>query len=209
MASIMQIDALALPEALPIYRRRDRADSAPAVPRPGQVPVQRRGSRPGCALRHPRPARDGAGAGGTTSGRPLRGVPRSEEHTSELQSRRDLVCRLLLEKKMSLAHGGHLTHGHPLNFSGLTYKFVAYGVSKETETIDYNEVAKLAAEHKPRMLVVGASAYSRIIDFARMGEIARSIGAMLFVDMAHIAFFVTAAATPNIYTLSLHVALPI
>src|SRR5690349_5137783 len=98
---------------------------------------------------------------------------------------------------MSLAHGGHLTHGHPLNFSGLTYKFVAYGVSKETETIDYNEVAKLAAEHKPRMVVVGASAYSRIIDFARMGEIARSIGAMLFVDMAHIAGLVAAGVHPS------------
>ena len=98
---------------------------------------------------------------------------------------------------MSLAHGGHLTHGHPLNFSGLTYKFVAYGVSKETETIDYDEVAKLAEEHKPRMVVVGASAYSRIIDFARMGEIARSIGAMLFVDMAHIAGLVAAGVHPS------------
>ncbi len=98
---------------------------------------------------------------------------------------------------MSLAHGGHLTHGHPLNFSGLTYKFVAYGVTKETETIDYGELARLAEEHKPKMVVVGASAYSRIIDFARMGEIARSVGAMLFVDMAHIAGLVAAGIHPN------------
>ena len=98
---------------------------------------------------------------------------------------------------MSLAHGGHLTHGHPLNFSGLTYKFVAYGVTKEAETIDYEELAKLAEEHRPRMVVVGASAYSRTIDFARMGEIARSVGAMLFVDMAHIAGLVAAGVHPN------------
>ena len=98
---------------------------------------------------------------------------------------------------MSLAHGGHLTHGHPLNFSGLTYKFVAYGVTKKTETIDYEELARLAEEHKPKMVVVGASAYSRIIDFARMGEIARSAGAMLFVDMAHIAGLVAAGVHPS------------
>jgi glycine hydroxymethyltransferase len=98
---------------------------------------------------------------------------------------------------MSLAHGGHLTHGHPLNFSGLTYKFVAYGVTKETETIDYDELAKLAEEHKPRMIVVGASAYSRIIDFERMGKIAKAVGAMLFVDMAHIAGLVAAGLHPN------------
>ena len=98
---------------------------------------------------------------------------------------------------MSLAHGGHLTHGHPLNFSGLTYKFVAYGVTKETETIDYDELARLADEHKPKMVVVGASAYSRVIDFKRMGEIARSVGAMLFVDMAHIAGLIAAGIHPN------------
>jgi glycine hydroxymethyltransferase len=98
---------------------------------------------------------------------------------------------------MSLAHGGHLTHGHPLNFSGLTYKFVAYGVTKETETIDYDELARLAEEHRPRMVVVGASAYSRTINFARMSEIARSVGAMLFVDMAHIAGLVAAGVHPN------------
>src|SRR6201997_4470485 len=88
---------------------------------------------------------------------------------------------------MNLAHGGHLTHGHPLNFSGKMYKFIAYGVSKETETIDYDELDRLAHEQKPKMVVVGASAYSRVIDFARMGQIARSIGALFFVDMAHIA----------------------
>jgi len=98
---------------------------------------------------------------------------------------------------MNLAHGGHLTHGHPLNFSGKTYHFIAYGVSKETETIDYDELAKLAQEHKPKMVVVGASAYSRIIDFARMGEIARSVNAMLFVDMAHIAGLVAAGIHPS------------
>jgi len=98
---------------------------------------------------------------------------------------------------MNLAHGGHLTHGHPLNFSGKTYKFVAYGVSKETETIDYDELDQLAREHKPKMVVVGASAYSRIIDFARMAEIAQSVGALLFVDMAHIAGLVAAGVHPS------------
>ena len=98
---------------------------------------------------------------------------------------------------MNLAHGGHLTHGHPLNFSGKTYKFVAYGVTRDTETIDYDELAHMAEEHKPKMVVVGASAYSRIIDFARMGEIARSIGALLFVDMAHIAGLVAAGIHPS------------
>ncbi|HXA56646.1 MAG TPA: serine hydroxymethyltransferase [Candidatus Acidoferrum sp.] len=98
---------------------------------------------------------------------------------------------------MSLAHGGHLTHGHPLNFSGMTYKFVAYGVTKDTETIDYDELARLAEEHKPRMIVVGASAYSRIINFERMAKIAKAVGAMLFVDMAHIAGLVAAGLHPN------------
>src|SRR5579863_3571270 len=98
---------------------------------------------------------------------------------------------------MSLAHGGHLTHGHPLNFSGLTYKFVAYGVSQQTETIDYDDLDRLAQEHKPKMVVVGASAYSRIIDFPRMERIAQSVGAMLFVDMAHIAGLVAAGVHPN------------
>src|SRR5271155_2903897 len=98
---------------------------------------------------------------------------------------------------MNLAHGGHLTHGHPLNFSGKMYKFVAYGVTKETERIDYDEVERLAKEHRPKLVVCGASAYSRIIDFARLGEIARGIGAMLFVDMAHIAGLVAAGLHPN------------
>src|ERR1700720_2078087 len=88
---------------------------------------------------------------------------------------------------MNLAHGGHLTHGHPLNFSGKMYKFIPYGVSKETETIDYEELDRLAREHNPKMIVAGASAYSRIIDFSRMAAIARGVGALLFVDMTHIA----------------------
>jgi glycine hydroxymethyltransferase len=98
---------------------------------------------------------------------------------------------------MNLAHGGHLTHGHPLNFSGKTYKFVPYGVSKDTETIDYDELDRLAQEHKPKMIVAGASAYSRIIDFPRMAEIARSVNALLFVDMAHIAGLVAAGVHPS------------
>ena len=98
---------------------------------------------------------------------------------------------------MNLAHGGHLTHGHPLNFSGRMYKFVAYGVRKEDERIDYDELEKLAHEHKPKMLVAGASAYSRIIDFERMGKIARAVGALFFVDMAHIAGLVAAGLHPS------------
>jgi glycine hydroxymethyltransferase len=98
---------------------------------------------------------------------------------------------------MNLAHGGHLTHGHPLNFSGKTYKFIPYGVSKETETIDYEELARLAGEHKPKMIVAGASAYSRIIDFPRMAEIARSVEALFFVDMAHIAGLVAGGVHPS------------
>jgi glycine hydroxymethyltransferase len=98
---------------------------------------------------------------------------------------------------MNLSHGGHLTHGHPLNFSGKMYKFIPYGVSKETETIDYDELDRLAREHKPKMIVAGASAYSRIIDFPRMAEIARSAGALLFVDMAHIAGLVAGGMHPS------------
>ncbi len=98
---------------------------------------------------------------------------------------------------MNLAHGGHLTHGHPLNFSGITYKFVPYGVSKEAETIDYDELDRLAQEHKPKMIVAGASAYSRVIDFQRMARIAESIGAVFFVDMAHIAGLVAAGVHPS------------
>jgi len=98
---------------------------------------------------------------------------------------------------MNLAHGGHLTHGHPLNFSGKTYKFIAYGVRKDTETIDYDEIERLAAEHKPKMIVAGASAYSRIIEFERMARIAASAGAIFFVDMAHIAGLVAAGVHPS------------
>ncbi len=98
---------------------------------------------------------------------------------------------------MNLAHGGHLTHGHPLNFSGKTYKFVPYGVRKDNETIDYEEIERLAAEHKPKMIVAGASAYSRIIDFPRLAKIAEAAGAVLFVDMAHIAGLV-AAGPPSL-----------
>jgi glycine hydroxymethyltransferase len=98
---------------------------------------------------------------------------------------------------MNLAHGGHLTHGHPLNFSGKTYKFVPYGVSRETERIDYDEIDRLAQEHKPKMIVAGASAYSRIIDFERMAKTAAAVGAVFFVDMAHIAGLVAAGVHPS------------
>ena len=98
---------------------------------------------------------------------------------------------------MNLAHGGHLTHGHPLNFSGKTYKFIPYGVRKDTETIDYEEIERLAGEHKPKMIVAGASAYSRIIDFERMARIAASAGAVFFTDMAHIAGLVAAGVHPS------------
>jgi glycine hydroxymethyltransferase len=98
---------------------------------------------------------------------------------------------------MNLAHGGHLTHGHPLNFSGKMYKFVPYGVRRDTEVIDYDEIERLAAEHKPRMIVAGASAYSRIIDFERLARISAAAGAILFVDMAHIAGLVAAGVHPS------------
>jgi glycine hydroxymethyltransferase len=98
---------------------------------------------------------------------------------------------------MSLAHGGHLTHGHPLNFSGLSYKVADYGVSKETEQIDYDELQRLAEQHRPKLLVCGASAYSRIIDFERIGQIARSVGARMFADIAHIAGPIAAGLHPS------------
>ncbi|SES03326.1 serine hydroxymethyltransferase [Psychrobacillus sp. OK032] len=98
---------------------------------------------------------------------------------------------------MNLSHGGHLTHGSPVNFSGIQYNFIEYGVSKETELIDYEEVRAIALEHKPKMIVAGASAYSRTIDFAKFREIADEIGAYLFVDMAHIAGLVAAGLHPN------------
>src|SRR5882724_1604245 len=98
---------------------------------------------------------------------------------------------------MNLAHGGHLTHGHPLNFSGKLYKIVPYGVRKEDEQIDYEELARLAAEHKPKLIVAGGSAYPRIIDFARFREIADANGALFMVDMAHFAGLVAAGVHPN------------
>jgi len=98
---------------------------------------------------------------------------------------------------LNLAHGGHLTHGHPLNFSGKTYKIVAYGVRKEDERIDYDELARLAEEHRPKMIVAGASAYPRILDFARFRQIADSVGALFMVDMAHICGLVAARVHPN------------
>ena len=98
---------------------------------------------------------------------------------------------------MSLAHGGHLSHGHSVNFSGRTYHFVGYGVSPETEMLDYDEIAKMARECKPRLILAGASAYPRIIDFARMREIADEVGAYFMVDMAHIAGLVAAGEHPS------------
>lgn len=98
---------------------------------------------------------------------------------------------------MNLAHGGHLTHGHPLNFSGFSYKVADYGVSKETEQIDYDQLQKLAEEHRPKLLVCGASAYPRIIDFERIGQIARSVGARMFADIAHIAGPIAAGLHPS------------
>jgi glycine hydroxymethyltransferase len=98
---------------------------------------------------------------------------------------------------MNLAHGGHLTHGSPVNFSGKLFNIVPYGVSPETETIDYEEVERLALEHKPRMIVVGASAYPRIIDFAAFRAIADKVGAVVMVDMAHFAGLVAAGLHPN------------
>jgi len=98
---------------------------------------------------------------------------------------------------MSLSHGGHLTHGHPLNFSGINYKVADYGVNRETEQIDYDELQKLAEEHKPKLLICGASAYPRTIDFARIGEIARSVGAKVMADVAHIAGLIAADLHPS------------
>jgi len=98
---------------------------------------------------------------------------------------------------MNLAHGGHLTHGHALNFSGKTYKIVPYGVSKDDERIDYSELARLAEEHKPKMIIAGASAYPRIIDFKKFREVADSVGALFLVDMAHFSGLVAAGLYPN------------
>src|SRR4026208_496151 len=98
---------------------------------------------------------------------------------------------------MNLAHGGHLTHGHPLNFSGKLYTIVPYGVRKDDERIDYEEFEQLAEQHRPKMIIVGASAYPRVIDFARMGAVATRIGAPLMVDMAHIAGLVAGGVHPS------------
>jgi glycine hydroxymethyltransferase len=98
---------------------------------------------------------------------------------------------------MNLAHGGHLTHGHPLNFSGKLYTIVPYGVRKEDERIDYDELDRLAGEHKPKMIIVGASAYPRVIDFARIRATADRIGTPVFTDMAHIAGLVAAGVHPS------------
>lgn len=98
---------------------------------------------------------------------------------------------------MNLSHGGHLTHGSPVNISGKYYNVVAYGVDAETHRINYEELEDLAMTHRPKMLVAGASAYPRVIDFARLAEIAHKAGAMLFVDMAHIAGLVAAGLHPN------------
>jgi glycine hydroxymethyltransferase len=98
---------------------------------------------------------------------------------------------------LNLAHGGHLTHGHHLNFSGKTYKIVPYGVTKETETIDYDEVEKLAQQERPKLIIGGGSAYPRTIDFARMRQIADKVGALYLVDMAHFAGLVAGGAHPS------------
>ncbi|MGA8027934.1 MAG: serine hydroxymethyltransferase [Bryobacteraceae bacterium] len=98
---------------------------------------------------------------------------------------------------MNLAHGGHLTHGHPLNFSGKLYKVIAYGVRRDDELIDYEELARLAEEHKPKLIIAGASAYSRVIDFARFRQIADSVGAVFLVDIAHYSGLVAAGIYPN------------
>ncbi|MCX6545499.1 MAG: serine hydroxymethyltransferase [Acidobacteria bacterium] len=98
---------------------------------------------------------------------------------------------------MNLSHGGHLTHGHPLNFSGKLYNIVAYGVRKEDERLDYDELERLAMEHKPKMIMVGASAYPRVIDFPRIRTIADRSGAVMVTDMAHIAGLVAAGVHPS------------
>jgi glycine hydroxymethyltransferase len=98
---------------------------------------------------------------------------------------------------MNLAHGGHLTHGHPLNFSGKLYNIVPYGVRKDDERIDYDEFERLAHEHKPKMIMVGASAYPRVFDFERLGQVARDVAAPMVTDMAHFAGLVAARIHPS------------
>src|SRR5437867_5676132 len=98
---------------------------------------------------------------------------------------------------MNLSHGGHLTHGHPLNFSGKYYKIVPYGVRKDSEVIDYDEMERLARQYKPKLIVAGASAYPRVIDFERIGKVAREVGALTMVDIAHIAGLVATGEHPS------------
>ena len=98
---------------------------------------------------------------------------------------------------MNLSHGGHLTHGASVNFSGKFYNFIDYGVDKETERINYDEIRELALKHKPKLIVVGTSAYSRQLDFKKFKEIADEVGAKLMVDMAHIAGLVATGLHPN------------
>ena len=98
---------------------------------------------------------------------------------------------------MNLSHGGHLTHGHPLNFSGINYKVADYGVNKDTEQIDYDELQRIAEESRPKLLICGASAYPRTIDFDRIGQIARSVGAKVMADIAHIAGLVAVGLHPS------------
>ncbi len=98
---------------------------------------------------------------------------------------------------MNLSHGGHLTHGHPMNFSGINFEVSDYGVSKDTETIDYDELQKIAEENKPKMIICGASAYPRIIDFQKIEEIAKSVGAIVMADIAHIAGLVAVGLHPS------------
>ena len=98
---------------------------------------------------------------------------------------------------MDLAHGGHLTHGHPLNFSGQLYKIVPYGVRQDDERIDYDQLAHLAREHKPQMIMVGASADPRSIDFERISQVAQEVGAAMVTDMAHIAVSYTHLRAPR------------
>ena len=98
---------------------------------------------------------------------------------------------------LDLACGGHLSHGHPHNFSGKFYKIVTYGLDKKPEMLDYDNIARLAKQHKPKMILAGASAYPRIMDFKKFREIADSVGAYLFVDMAHIAGLVAAGVHPS------------
>src|SRR5256885_9613739 len=98
---------------------------------------------------------------------------------------------------LNLAHGGHLTHGNPLNFSGKTYKIIPYGVRRDDERIDYDDLAKLAEEHRPKMIIAGGSAYPRTLDFPRFRQIADSVSALSLVDMAHFSGLVGGGAHPN------------